>query len=149
MRTATHADIPKVILLMSKCFEDEINQGMEIKSVSQFQAQINRSDMFLLVEEENDKIIAFALIQAKCVISSAQIRILGVDPSYQGIGVGKRLLNAIIDLAREHNWPKIKIVARSSNLPMRKLMASFGFIPEGYLRKEFLDEDVILYSYYH
>ncbi|MFX0052037.1 MAG: GNAT family N-acetyltransferase [Candidatus Hodarchaeota archaeon] len=149
MRTASHADIAEVIKLMSKCFEYEISRGMELKSVSQIQAQINRSDMFLLVEEENDKIIAFALVQAKSEISSAQIRILGVDPLYQGIGVGKRLLNAIIDLAREHNWPKIKIVARSSNLPMRKLMAGLGFIPEGYLRKEFLDEDVILYSYYH
>ncbi|MFX0172402.1 MAG: GNAT family N-acetyltransferase [Candidatus Hodarchaeota archaeon] len=149
MRTATQADIAAVIMLISKCFEDEIKRGMELKSVSQFQAQMDRSDMFLLVEEENDKIIAFALVQAKSAINSAQIHILGVDPSYQGIGVGKRLLNAIIDLAREHNWPKIKIVARSSNQPMRKLMASLGFIPEGYLRKEFLDEDVILYSYYH
>jgi len=148
MRTATHADIAAVIKLMSICFEDEINRGMELKTVPQFQALINRSDMFLLVEEENDKIIAFALVQAKSEIHSAQIRVLGVDPSYQGIGIGKRLLNAIIDLAREHDWPKIKIFTRSSNLPVRKLMANFGFIPEGYLRKEFLEEDVILYSYF-
>ncbi|MFX0185251.1 MAG: GNAT family N-acetyltransferase [Candidatus Hodarchaeota archaeon] len=148
MRTATHADIAAVIKLVSICFEDEINQGMELKTVPQFQALINRSDMFLLVEEENDKIIAIALVQAKTEIRSAQIRVIGVDPSYQGIGVGKRLLNAIIDLAREHDWPKIKIVVPSSNVPARKLMVSFGFIPEGYLRKEFLDEDVILYSYF-
>ena len=31
---------------------------------------------------------------------------------------------------------------------MRKLVARFEFIPEGYLRKEYLHKDVILYSYF-
>ncbi len=147
MRTSKQEDISKVIELMNICFNNEIERGMELPSVGQIQTRIEEEELILLIEEEGTRIIAFAMIMIETNEHPAEIQFLAVDPNFQGIGVGARLIGASLDLTREHNWNKIKIIIPPVNLPLRKLMARFEFIPEGYLRKEFLGEDVILYSY--
>ena len=148
MRTSKQEDISKVIELMNICFKDEIEDGMELPTPSLLTAKTEKEEVILLVEEEETKIIAFALIQAGTTEKPAQIHLLAVDPGYRGNGIGTRLLESCLDVAREKDWEKIKIYSRPWNLPMRKLMARFEFIPEGYLRKEFLNEDLILYSFF-
>lgn len=147
MRTSNQEDISKVIELLNICFNDEIERGMELLSVGQYQTRIEEEELILLIEEEGTKIIAFTLIRTEKNEFPAEIHLLAVDPNFQGIGVGARLIGASLDLAREYKWNKLKIKIPPENIPMRKLMARFEFIPEGYLRKEFLGEDVILYSY--
>ncbi|MHA2244703.1 MAG: GNAT family N-acetyltransferase [Candidatus Hodarchaeales archaeon] len=148
MRTSKQEDISKVIELMNVCFKDEIEDGMELPTPSLLSAKTEKEEVILLVEEEETKLIAFALIQAESIEKPALIRMLAVDPSYRGNGIGTRLLESCLDVAREKDWEKIKFYTRPWNLPMRKLMARFEFIPEGYLRKEFLNEDLILYSFF-
>lgn len=148
MRTSKQEDISKVIELITICFKDEIEGGMELPTPSLLTSKIDKDEVILLVEEEDTKLIAFALIQAEAIEHPAQIHLLAVDPGYRGNGIGTRLLEACLDVARENDWSKMKILMRPWNVPMRKLMARFEFIPEGYLRKEFLNEDLILYSYF-
>ena len=148
MRTANQGDISKVIELMNICFKDEIEDGMELPTPSLLTAKTEKEEVIVLVEEEETKLIAFALIQAETTEKPAQIHMLAVDPSYRGNGIGTRLLESCLDVAREKDWKKIKFYTRPWNVPIRKLMARFEFIPEGYLRKEFLNEDLILYSFF-
>ena len=148
MRTSKQEDISKVIELMNICFKDEIEDGMELPTPSLLTAKTEKDEVIVLVEEEETKLIAFALIQAETTEKPAQIHMLAVDPSYRGNGIGTRLLESCLDVSREKDWKKVKIYTRPWNVPMRKLMARFEFIPEGYLRKEFLNEDLILYSFF-
>ncbi|MFX0208396.1 MAG: GNAT family N-acetyltransferase [Candidatus Hodarchaeota archaeon] len=148
MRTSKQEDISKVIELMNICFKDEIEYGMQLPTPSLLTSRIEKEEVVLLVEEEDKKLIAFALIQAETKENPAQIHMLAVDPSYQGNGIGTRLIEACLDLARKNDWPKVKIYTRPWNVPMRKIIAHFEFLPEGYLRKEFLHKDLILYSFF-
>jgi ribosomal protein S18 acetylase RimI-like enzyme len=148
MRTGAPSDIPSVIQLINLCFSDEIEQGLELPTMSQYQTIIDKPDYFLLVEEENSQIIAFSFIQGETLDHPSQIHMLAVHPNYQRNGIGRRMLESCLDLAREHNWQKIKLFARPWNIAMRKLVIEFGFIPEAYLRKEFLGKDLILFSYF-
>ncbi|MFX1518042.1 MAG: GNAT family N-acetyltransferase [Promethearchaeota archaeon] len=149
MRTTKQEDISKVMELMNICFKDEIEElGMELPTFSLITSRVEKEEFILLVEEEDNKLIAFALIQAETVAHPAEIHMLGVDPGYRRNGIGTRLMKACLDIARENEWKKVKVFIRPWNVPMRKLVARFEFIPEGYLRKEYLDKDVILYSYF-
>ena len=148
MRITKQEDISKVIELMTICFKDEIELGMELPTPSLLISKIEKKEVIVLVEEEENKLIAFALVQAETIDHPAQIQLLAVEPSYRKNRIGTRLLEACLDLGSENDWNKIKIHIRPWNVPMRKLMARFKFLPEGYLRKEFLNEDVILYSYF-
>ena len=148
MRTSKQEDISRVIELMNICFKDEIEMGMELPSPSLISSRVEKEEIILLVEEEDNKLIAFALIQTETVTHPAEIHMLGVAPGYRRNGIGTRVLQACLDLARKHDWKKVKLYTRPWNVPMRKLVAHFEFIPEGYLRKEHLDKDVILYSFF-
>lgn len=148
MRTSKQEDISRVMELMNICFKDEIELGMELPIPSDIASRVEKGEIILLVEEEKSKLIAFALIQTETTSHPAEIHMLGVDPGYHRNGIGTRLMEACIDLARKNDWNKVKLYTRPWNLPMRKLVARFEFIPEGYLRKEHLDKDVILYSFF-
>jgi N-acetylglutamate synthase-like GNAT family acetyltransferase len=148
MRTTKQEDISRVMELMNICFKDEIELGMELPTLSLITSRVEKGEFILLVEEEDTRIIAFALIQTETVARPAEIHMLGVDPGYRRNGIGARLLKACLDLAIENEWKKLKLLTRPWNVPMRKLVARFEFIPEGYLRKEHLEKDIILYSYF-
>ncbi len=148
MRTSKQEDISKVIELMTICFKDEIESGMQLPTPSLLTSRIEKEEVILLVEEEDNKLIAFALIQAETKEHPSQIHMLAVDPSYRGNGIGTRLIEACLDLSRKNDWSKVKIYTRPWNVPMRKIIAHFEFLPEGYLRKEFLNKDLILYSFF-
>ncbi|UCG04281.1 MAG: GNAT family N-acetyltransferase [Candidatus Heimdallarchaeota archaeon] len=148
MRTTKQEDISRVMELMKICFKDEIELGMELPTPSLIISRIEKEEIILLVEEEGTKLIAYALIQTETITHPAEIQMLGVDPGYRRNGIGTRLMEACLDLARKNDWNKVKLYTRPWNVPMRKLLARFEFIPEGYLRNEYLDKDVILYSFF-
>ena len=148
MRTTKQEDISRVMELINVCFKDEIELGMELPTLSLITSRVEKEEFILLVEEEDTKLIAFALIQTETVTRPAEIHMIGVEPGYRRNGIGTRLMKACLDLARENEWKKVKLLIRPWNVPMRKLVARFEFIPEGYLRNEYLEKDVILYSYF-
>ncbi|MHA2225192.1 MAG: GNAT family N-acetyltransferase [Candidatus Hodarchaeales archaeon] len=148
MRTFKQEDISKILDLMKICFKDEIERGMELPNPSILSSKVQREEVILLVEEVGTKIIAFTVIRVESVESPALIRLLAVDPGHQRNGIGTRLVEASLDLSREHDWKKLKVNTRPWNTPMRKILTNFQFIPEGYLRKEFLGEDIITYAFF-
>ena len=53
-----------------------------------------------------------------------------VRPADRGLGIGRRLVEAIIEHAREH-VELLQLLVVSDNLPARRLYESFGFIEYG------------------
>ena len=95
MRTTKQEDISRVMELMNICFKDEIEElGMELPTFSLITSRVEKEEFILLVEEEDNKIIAFALIQTETVANPAEIHMLGVDPGYRRNGIGIRLMRA-------------------------------------------------------
>lgn len=97
--------------------------------------QIRSSDntVFFLAKEEN-KPIGYAGMYT--VLDEGYVTNIGVMPLHRRKGIGKKLLEALIEFSNDSNLAFLSLEVRPSNLPAIKLYESFGFVSEG-LRKNF------------
>lgn len=65
---------------------------------------------------------------------------LAVHPSYRRQGLGRMLLQAVIDEARREGRQRITLEVRKSNEPAQRLYQSTGFVPRG-IRKGYYSDD--------
>lgn len=77
----------------------------------------------------------FATLRAYCITSiaagEAHILNLCVDPSYQGLGLGGRLLGRILDLCRKRQVERVLLEVRPSNEQAMALYHRHGFSKVG------------------
>jgi RimJ/RimL family protein N-acetyltransferase len=66
------------------------------------------------------------------------VRGLNVAPDHQRHGIGRALLGAAVEAAREQGARRLTLRVLSTNPQARALYESFGFVVEGVLRDEFL-----------
>lgn len=97
--------------------------------------QIRSSDntVFFLAKEEN-KPIGYAGMYT--VLDEGYVTNIGVMPLHRRKGIGKKLLESLIEFSNDSNLAFLSLEVRPSNLPAIKLYESFGFVSEG-LRKNF------------
>jgi len=67
----------------------------------------------------------------------ADIRGLAVAPDHQGRGLGRALVQAALDAARERGARKVTLRVLAPNTAARALYESCGFVVEGVRRDEF------------
>lgn len=77
---------------------------------------------------------------------------LAVDPAAQGKGVGRRLIEGVVDAARQRGLAKVTLRVLGHNTSARRLYERCGFATEGVLKGEFLLDgrlvDDVLMAYY-
>ncbi|MGW1676652.1 GNAT family N-acetyltransferase [Saccharopolyspora sp. NPDC002376] len=56
-----------------------------------------------------------------------EFRMLAVVPEAMGNGVGRALVQAVIDRAREHDSKRVVLCVKDTSKPARRLYESFGF----------------------
>lgn len=61
----------------------------------------------------------------------AVVHILGVNADYQGQGIGKRMVDAAIQLARDNHKKAIRLDALASNIPAQHMYEEKGFVLRG------------------
>lgn len=71
---------------------------------------------------------------------------MAVEEEFRGKGIGKRLVKAAVEYAKGFVSGKVRLYTRPWNVGMSKICLELGFIPEAYLRKEYLGEDLVQYS---
>lgn len=60
--------------------------------------------------------------------SEAEMHLLGVKPEYRGHGLGRMLIEAVIDKAKQNNFSKIILWTQFSMTSAQKLYEAAGFI---------------------
>ncbi len=60
--------------------------------------------------------------------SEAEMHLLGVKPEYRGHGLGRMLIEAVIDKAKQNNFSKIILWTQFSMTSAQKLYEAVGFI---------------------
>jgi len=67
-----------------------------------------------------------------------EVKGLAVDPGRQGAGIGRRLMTAAADAARERGARRLTLRVLAHNVGARRLYEACGYEVEGVLRDEFL-----------
>lgn len=77
---------------------------------------------------------------------------LAVDPKARGRGVGRRLVEAVVERARVRGLTKVTLRVLGHNTAARRLYERCGFVTEGVLKGEFVLDghvvDDVLMAYY-
>lgn len=133
--------------IFCEAFSDEISRGMQQVTIEQFVAFSRKPSVKIFISEnEESKVVAFLSMTEGNIESPAQIHMVAVKQDFQGRGIAKELVRKALEHAKAVGRKKVKLFTRPWNLAMRKVCVELGFVPEAYLRKDFLNEDLVLYS---
>ena len=97
----------------------------------------------------NEQIIGYGVMSVAA--GEAHVLNVCVKPNMQGQGLGRRMMERLMTLAREHGAEELFLEVRVSNVPALKLYETLGFNQIG-LRKAYYPagngkEDAILLAY--
>jgi len=101
---------------------------------------------FGFVAEENNVIVATALGRIIGESGLASLGWIGVDPHYQQRGIGKTLLQRVVEHCKSKGCHKIILYTLPVLIPAMNLYLKCGFVPEAYLHKEWWRVDFIKMS---
>ncbi len=129
IRFMEERDIPSVAALEQACFsmpwsETSLKESME------------SGHTIFLVAEEQGEIAGYMGLYA--VLDEGDVTNVAVDSPYRRRGIGRALLQYMIELARGRGIRVIHLEVRISNEPAKALYAQLGFQNIG-LRKNFYD----------
>ena len=134
--------------IFSEAFADEIARGMPTLPPERFIDLSKRSEVKIFVAENRQGAVGFLTLTEGNVEMPAQIHLVAVRKDLRRKGIGKELVKRAIEHAKAVGRKKIKLFARPWNVAISKVCIDLGFVPEAYLRREYLDTDLILYSFF-
>jgi [ribosomal protein S18]-alanine N-acetyltransferase len=103
--------------------------------------------LVLVAEQGQSEILGFLV--ASVAIKEWELENIAVTPQAQRGGIGRALMMALIDRARQANATEIRQEIRASNKTAQKLGLSVGFIHEGRRPNYYRDpvEDALLFKH--
>ena len=99
-----------------------------------FLAELKAKHIHYVAARADDKLVGYAGIARLGRIRpyEYEIHTIGVDPAYQGQGIGRRLVSELLQLASDS---VIFLEVRTDNAPAIGLYDSFGFVNVGLRRR--------------
>jgi len=147
IRKFTENDAPMLVEIFREAFADELSRGMPLLTSEQFTESSKRPGVKIYVSEGDEhQVVAFLTMVEGSIEHPAQVHLIAVKGSFQGKGIGKQLVREALEHAKTIERNKVKLFTRPWNTAMQRVCVELGFVPEAYLRKDYLNEDLILYS---
>jgi ribosomal-protein-alanine N-acetyltransferase len=142
LRVATSADVAEVAALERGCYSDPWPR-------SAFLALPDDPRVFFAVARGSDGALA-GYVVGWYVLDEAEIANLAVAPSDRGKGVGRALLDAVLNDAESRGVADVYLEVRRSNTAALKLYRSRGFeqvgMRKGYYRTPVEDALILRYT---
>ncbi|MGV3617732.1 MAG: GNAT family N-acetyltransferase [Fimbriimonas sp.] len=131
IRAATHADLPRVLELIYKLAEYERLAHCAVGTVDMLKEDLDRGAFWCLVaEDDNAEVVGFALgartystFRAR---PSVWLEDLFVEPSHRGTGLGKSLLLAVVEMARQEGAGRVDWAVLDWNEPSIRFYEAMG-----------------------
>lgn len=86
------------------------------------------------VFEQDTAVIGYANL--RILAGEAEVQRIAVHPAWQGLGVGRKLMDAMVTNATIQRVSAIRLEVRGSNIAARSLYESYGFVTEA-IRKAY------------
>lgn len=84
-------------------------------------------DVYYVFEQE-EKILAYCNL--RILAGEGEVQRIAVLPEFRRLGLGRKLMDAMVEYARENRADAISLEVRESNLAARNLYESYGFSAE-------------------
>ncbi len=139
-------DSETVAAITNEAFEEEIAKGMPRFTAENVVESSQRHGVNIFAAEDRGHVAGFIMHVESRMGYPAQIHLVGVRKEFRGRGIGRMLAEHAIEHSKNIGDRKIRLYTRPWNVPMSKICIGLGFVPEAYLRKEFLNEDLVQYS---
>ena len=146
IRKFEREDGETVATIANETLEEEIAKGMpEFTAENMVESSLRRG-VNVFVAEDGGRVAGFLMLVESRMGYPAQIHLVGVRREFRGRGTGRMLVEHAVVHSKKIGDRKIRLYTRPWNVPMSKICIGLGFVPEAYLRKEFLNEDLVQYS---
>ena len=131
------ADLPRVM-------EIELETFTMPWSEATFRGLLRRSDSDLLIAEIRSGIVGYAVFWA--VTDQGELGNVAVSEEYRGRGIGRKLVEAVIEKAVDRGVRELFLEVRKSNVSAQQLYKAFGFFEVGKRKNYYLQpaEDAIV-----
>lgn len=118
-------------------------------SRASIEAELSNECARYLVAHKDGRVIGYAGMWL--VIDEGHVTNVAVHPDMRGMGVGKALMERLIQLAADSGMIWMTLEVRRSNKVAQSLYHSFGFIDVGYRKRYYEDnkEDALLMGLEH
>lgn len=126
----TARDIPAVHTLETVCF----SMPWEVDA---YYGELANPSAIYLVAHLGDEIVGSGGMWV--VADEAHVVTLATAPEHRRHGIGRQLLAALLQLAREHGVTTVTLEVRVSNTPAKALYAAFGFTTMAFRRQYYPD----------
>lgn len=118
-------------------------------SKNAFLGEIDNSYAYYIVAQKDDKVVGYAGMWT--MFDEGHITNIAVDQSQRRMGVGKKLIEALIEKAKELRLMGLTLEVRKSNIAAQNLYSLFGFYSVGE-RKDYyrypIEAAVIMWKYF-
>lgn len=130
IRLLEKSDIDEIVELEEICFPEDP------WSRASFETEIDNplSVFFVARDEETGRMMGYGGMWLMHDV--ADITNIAVHPDYRREGIGRELLNLLIQIAKENKMTAITLEVRESNVPAQKLYESAEFVHCG-VRKRY------------
>jgi [ribosomal protein S18]-alanine N-acetyltransferase len=124
LRRATPADLPEVVALEQACYGDPW-------PASAFSSLTDNPRVFFAVAREESRGRLTGYVIAWYVMDEGELANLAVAPADRTRGVGRALLDAMLDDAAARGTAEVYLEVRESNSAALKLYSARDFVPVG------------------
>ena len=148
IRSYKESDSNTLVSIANEAFRDEIRRGMGSFTQDTFMGWTKRRGCVISVYEIDGVDVGFMILTEGNIEAPAQIQLIGVEKGLRGRGIGKELVKSAIEYIKTKNQVKLKLFTRPWNIGMSKVCIELGFVPEAHLKKDYIKEDLVQYSYF-
>jgi ribosomal-protein-alanine N-acetyltransferase len=114
--------------------ESQLFEGDDPWPERAFLAELGAKHIHYVAARTDDTLVGYAGIArlGRMRPYEYEIHTIGVDPAYQGQGIGRRLVSELLERASDS---VVFLEVRTDNVPAIKLYESFGFVNVGLRRR--------------
>ena len=121
------SDSKNIAKVMFKFQNDIFNKKLSKKDLCHLANKFSKKAIFLVGKEEKKEVGYIAFYCNDIITRCAFISMIIIDNAYQGIGYGRRLLDAAIIISKNNNMKKIQLCVSKSNTKAQSFYCALGF----------------------
>jgi ribosomal-protein-alanine acetyltransferase len=121
IRIASEADLENIMQIETACF------GNDAWSKSNMKSELLAPHTTYVVAEEGNSLIGYAGLSKLASSTTSDIQTIAVRESHRGLGVGRKLMESLLDFASKQNAKEVFLEVREDNPTPQKLYFSLGF----------------------